>query len=250
MRYRTLTGFVLKRAALREADEVVTFWSWEEGKARVLIRGVKKSTSRLKAALTPVSLVCLQIASSEFMPVVTSARAVKIYSGTLADLPRVAVVFSLFEMVLRSTADNQANVSVSILLRTSLDYLENSLAVDREFLTAFRLRLLSALGYQPVSSTCAQCGRKISAKRPLFWSSIFVGMICGACSRFDASARTLDLPVVSYLDKLKSESFSFSLLAEAEQTKSQAEQLLIEAFQNICERELNSKNFLAASLAS
>ena len=117
MNHKILNGLVLKHSPLREADEILTLWSWEEGKARVLARAVRKSSSRLRAVLAPVSWLSLQVAPSRRLAVVVDAKVRKSYPEILKNLSHLAIVFNVFEVLMRATPDGEPNQQVSRLLR-------------------------------------------------------------------------------------------------------------------------------------
>lgn len=248
MRYKTYTGIVLKTQPLQEADEVLTFWSWEQGKARLRARGVRRSTSKLRASLLPLAWVSLQVVPSEFLPVIINGRRLKNYSPLTSDLLSLAAVFHLFELVLKTTADRQPNPAISVLLRESLDYLEKTKAANLDFLIIFRLRLLAALGYGLSCGRCALCGLVLDGNRTPFVSEILLGLVCSPCQKKVKEARPLDLQVFHYLRKLEEKDFRFGVSSVTESVKAQAERLLLSFFQTLIERQINSSQFLAENM--
>lgn len=247
MNLKTYNGVVLKRTPLREADEVVTLWSWEEGKVRLLVRGLRKSSSKLKAAGVPLAWVELGVVASEYLPIVTSARTVKSNQKITCNLEYLAMVFNIFEIVLRTTPDREPNVAISMLLRQALDFLNDQEHAGLDFILTFRLKFLTALGYEFQFSPCRQCGQALNSKLALFWSDIFMGPICGSCSRFDPRAKKLDLPTVLHLVSLGKTS-GFSAGSNNQELNVKGEKLLSEVFQALTERDFRSKIFLSTQM--
>jgi DNA repair protein RecO (recombination protein O) len=251
MNYKTYTGIVLKRQPWREADEVMTFWSWEEGKVRLLVRAVRKSASRLKGALSPLSWLRLSVISSEYFPVVISAQVTSSYSHLTDGLPGLAAVFNLFEMVLRATPDRQPNSEISLILRRNLDYLEAGNEASEDYFNAFRLHLLSALGYRLTLDDCANCHRKpLSGDQLGYFSNMAFGALCPDCARVAADAEKLERRVCEYLLALEKPSSKLATLGVEAKTKASSSKLLTDFFRFVTERPLNSQKFLDQALSA
>lgn len=249
MSHKILNGLVLKHSPLREADEILTLWSWEEGKIRILARGVRKSGSRLKAVLAPVSWLCLQVIPSERLAVVVDARVRKSYPAVLKNLSHLAIVFNVFEVLMRATPDGEPNQPVSSLLREGLEHMDSTEGAGIDFLNSFRLRFLSAIGYGLAGPECRHCGQDLREEEPARWSSIFLGLICEACGHYDNSARPVEPEVKKYLCGREAELAGFGFAASAD-LKFKIENLLSETMHGVIERRINSQAFLASNLQS
>lgn len=247
--YKIYTGIVLKRVSYKEADEILSLWSWEEGKARILARGVKRSTGRLKSILQPLSWLEIKTASSGFLPIAVSVKKAAAYPGLAGRLDLIAGVFNLFEMVLRSTPDNQPNRQISVLLRQSLEFLEKKREFSLDFLNQFTARLLSALGHGGNWRSCSHCSRGFKPEEKSFFSPFFSAAICSGCRSSDPSAWPVDPGLRDYLDKLESSGSRADLVCGEPSAKISAEAVLSEIFDSIIERRLNSKRFLKQQLA-
>jgi len=248
--HKIYTGLVLKRISYKEADEVVSFWSWEEGKVRILARGAKRSTSKLKAILQPLAWLAVTAVKSDFLPVLTSVRRIASYPALAKRLDLTAGVFNLFEMVLRSTPDRQSNETVSVLLRESLEHLNREKNFSLDFLNLFILRLLAALGYRQSWKNCSQCGSKTIDRGEIFFSRLSFGAVCGRCGRVDFLAEKVDLRVKEYLVKLEKDGLAFKDGALGSKVSSLAEHFLSDVFNSVTERQLNSKKFLKEQLVT
>lgn len=252
MHHKTYTGIVLKRNPYREADALVTLWSWEKGKLPLLARGVLKQTSKLKAVLSPIVWVQVQTAGARQLQIVTAARIAASYPRILGNLNHLAIVFNVFEHVLRSCPDGQNNHGISILLRQSLEYLERTPHAGIDFLIGFRMRFLQALGYELDFARCRQCQNELQSGVQLFWSGIYFGLICSACSRFDRFAQSADADVVEYFvqfPQVALEAFQPQHPISAD-LKFKIERMLGQILHTITERRFNSTAFLVQNLRS
>lgn len=180
MHYTNYTGIVLRRQALREADEIVTLWSREAGKIRVMVRGVRRETSKLKAVLAPLSQLSFQAVSKDRMPMLIGVRIVSSYADASKSLPKTAMVFTIFELILRTTGDNEPNNLITSLLEDALSELTLPGEISTTFAARFMIRLLEGLGYELDLTRCASCGDSIDPNA-LAWSHALSCLACGKC---------------------------------------------------------------------
>lgn len=245
MSHKILNGLVLRHFLVREADEFLTLWSFEEGKTRVLARSARKSQSKLKPVLAPVAWLQLEVVPNASRYVVVGARISRSYPGILQNLRHLAVVFNLFEMVMYATMEGEANHEVSVLLRESLEQLEQAPSVGIDFLNDFRLRFLAALGYGFHQATCRHCGNSLFGSTGASWSNTFLGLICGDCGRYDATAAGVEREVVEYFLKAGLPSATRKTGSISWDLKLKIERLLSEMLSGVVERKINSREFLA-----
>lgn len=146
MNYRKLTGIILKKQNYKEADQIVTVYTKEIGKIRVLARGLRKAKSKLAYAMQDLSLVEMEIINNKF-PTLISAKPVSQHKKIREDLSCAAACFYMAELVLRSTPDEQPNVELFELIGNFMGYMNS--AGDKAGLEsyAFALKLMSTLGY-------------------------------------------------------------------------------------------------------
>lgn len=69
----SITGFVLSRRNLGEADRIVTFFSREQGKLSLSARGVRRASAKLTSQLEPYAEVRLQCVETRGIPIITGA---------------------------------------------------------------------------------------------------------------------------------------------------------------------------------
>ena len=71
--YRT-EALVIRHTNFGEADRILTLYSREKGKIRVVAKGVRKLKSRKAGHLEPFTRVQLQLAKGRDLPIVTQAE--------------------------------------------------------------------------------------------------------------------------------------------------------------------------------
>src|SRR3989344_3680734 len=140
-------AIILKKQPFNEGDEIITFFSLENGKIRGLAKSVKLAKSRLQHALQTLFLVNIRLTASQGMPKIISAEVVKSFSGIRENLPAAAGAFYAIELLLKFTADEQKNEKLFNLLLDFLSFLSDYPAEDSGLaLVKFKTELLSAVG--------------------------------------------------------------------------------------------------------
>jgi recombinational DNA repair protein (RecF pathway) len=145
MKYRKLTGIILKKQNYKEADQILTVFSRELGKVRVFGRGLRKPSSKLNYAVQDMAVVEMEIVQSK-IPTLISAKAVCQFMSVREDLSKTASAFFVMELVLKTTADENPHPEVYDLLLQFFSYLNDNNDSDIAAY-AFALKLMSCIGF-------------------------------------------------------------------------------------------------------
>ena len=146
-KYRKAAGVVLKKQNYKETDQIVTIWSNEFGKIRVLAKALRSAKSKLAGSLQDLSLVRFEVTGK--MPIIISCQVEKNFKGIRSNLAKMAPAFYAAELMLKSTADEHPNEEAFGHLVDFLDLLdyEDDLSAINIALSSFTLKLLSSLGF-------------------------------------------------------------------------------------------------------
>lgn len=149
-REQQYTAIVLKKQALAEADEIITFFSKEAGKLRAVGKSTKSSKSKLIYGLQPMFLCELALAGHGRLPKVIRASAKKTFGLVQEDAAKIKVWYIACELVLTATPDEQPNEAVFEALLGLLEALDqelNSNDIIRTLLV-FKILFIEALGFK------------------------------------------------------------------------------------------------------
>ena len=214
-----VTGLVIKRHNLGEADRILTVFSKELGKLRVVAKGVRRGKSKLAGHLEPFIETEVQLVKGRNLDVVTGARGQKYYRLDGVSLEVVTTAYLLLEVIDRLLAEEQVNEAVYELLRESLNGLEVGLEHDlvRHY---FFVKFLVLTGHQPDLQTgdgeglyylhfdsgsvrsklsASQMGRPIERSIIKLWRLIykcnleFLGRVNGASEHLAAAQELIEL---------------------------------------------------------
>lgn len=191
-KYQKVHAIILSRKPLREADFLLTVYSREQGKMRLLARGMRQARAKLVGRLQQLYNVEVYLAGASLWPTVTSATVLEKYTRLRRSLPALAMAFYAAELVIKLTPDAQPNGRIYDLLNRF--FLEiNGHGRKTEFneqgriwppvLEKFRLDLLRILGHGITTRFCAHCGIKIPAGSEAAFSSFAGGVIHIDCGK-------------------------------------------------------------------
>ncbi|MBI4049351.1 MAG: DNA repair protein RecO [Candidatus Doudnabacteria bacterium] len=151
MKYKKLRGIVLKKQNFRETDQIVTLWTQETGKIRVLARSLKKPASKLVYNLQDLSYVSVETAGRKNLPVLIGCSTLKSFKDLRNDLNKIGAGFYASELMLKLTADEQPNPAAFNLFVEFLSNLNSQQLISSQIqaiLAKFSLNLVEILGFK------------------------------------------------------------------------------------------------------
>ncbi len=189
--YKT-EGVVLKHMALGEADRIVTLFSRDEGKLRVVARGVRKTTSKLRGHLEPLTHIYVSVSKGKSLDSVIEAQIIQPYRGIREDLQPIAEGVYVAELVDNFSVESASDPPIFDMLLSVLTKLQerrNSMQAIRHFET----QILARSGFGPELFRCVECGVVLEEENHVF-SLVMGGIVCPGCKVLVRS-RLLDISV-------------------------------------------------------
>ncbi len=172
-------AIVLRRRDLGEADRILTLFTRELGKVRVVAKGVRRPLSRLGGHLDLFARTQVLLARGRELDVVTQAQLLESFLGLRHEPWRAGWAGYLADLTDRATADADPQPALYDLLVESLRMLATG-ADSFVIVRRFEMRLLVLLGYQPELSNCPRCSKRL---RPgsLAYAPEQGGILCAEC---------------------------------------------------------------------
>ena len=143
-------GIILSRRNIGEADRILTVFTKEYGKIRLIAKGIRRVSSRRAPHLEIFTRVSLMIHRGGPMDSVTEATPIDVYENVRLDLERVSMAYFYCELISVLLAEHQEHVDVYLLLVTTLSNLNaTSGPLNPMVFREFTLELLWTLGFLP-----------------------------------------------------------------------------------------------------
>lgn len=142
------TGVILKKQPLGDTDELITLFTKEQGKVRVLAKSVKSTKSKLQQKLQALFFVEIRVTTGD-LPKVIGVETIKTYSTLRENLQGLKHAFYALEFVLKFSADEQKNEKLFVIFESFLEFLNSCPApatLDLGLLK-FKLSALETVGF-------------------------------------------------------------------------------------------------------
>ena len=189
MKLYQVEAVILRSKIMREADKMLTVFSRERGKQRLVAYGAGKSSSRKRGI---VQLLChsqLLLNKGKVLDSVNQCELITVFSQLRYDLDKLMLSFYLCELMEAITVEDEPNEPLFILLLTTLRWLDQvsiDLPAAEKLVTGFEIKMLGLTGYLPELGCCVECGGEINGR--LKFSFRCGGVLCANCFDIDAKA--------------------------------------------------------------
>jgi DNA repair protein RecO (recombination protein O) len=241
--YRT-EAIVLRRQNLGEADRILTLYTRDYGKLKVVAKGVRKPQSRKAGHVELFAQVDVLVARGRSsLDVLSQADLLDAFPPIRRDLIRTTYAAHFVELLDAFTEEADASLPLYRLLADGLSWLGQTGDLRR---TAryYELCLLGLAGYRPELFTCVVCGEQIQPQDQ-FYSAADGGVICPACGSAHPRARPISLDALKVLRYMQTRPFEVvEQLTLRPAVLAETERILHNTLTYHLERRLKSAAFL------
>ena len=233
-REQKLSAIILKKQPLGEGDELLTLFTKDQGKLRVLAKSIKSPKSKLQQKLQVLFRIEAVIAGSK-IPKIIGAETVDVYLGIRENLLAAKIAFLAVELILKFTAEEQKNEKLFSILQLFFEFLSANtepLLLDMA-LARFKLAVLEASGFGLRAAP--------DASAAIYFNSALGGFASNAAGSVRVSAGAYKL----FLSLLRCKLADLSGLEYPTQNAlGELQNLLTSFIEYQLERKLKAENFL------
>jgi len=182
------TAFIIDSRDAQGADRIYTLYTEEQGKVRVLGKGVKKNNAKLAGNLELIMLSDIMIAKGKGIGKITGSIPVDLYPSIKKEYESSLLAMDAFKKIDQLIQGEERDEKIFLLLRSYLENMEkiagNGEQTEKAKLVnwAFFIQLLDQLGYHIGAVSCISCGKKIGPQGNFFNFSGW-GISCPDCVR-------------------------------------------------------------------
>lgn len=169
---------ILRKLDYGEADRIYTLLTREHGKVGAIAKGVRKSSSKLAAALEVFERVDVLLARGRNLDVIAQVERLE-GPRVGAEVLRTAHASLITELAERVTEDRHRIDGIYELTSWALEELARE-SDPRRASAYFLTAALGFLGFAPQLGACASCGRPL-AEAPAAFSASAGGFLCPGC---------------------------------------------------------------------
>ena len=122
--YQHLNAIILRSRDYKEADQLLTIYTREQGKLTVQVRGVKKTNSKLRGGILLFSQAELVVTAGKAFPIVTGASTVTAFASLRSDFVRMSYAGYAAELLDRVISEGPADEELYLFMLQTLQLLE------------------------------------------------------------------------------------------------------------------------------
>lgn len=197
-------GIVLKTQDFRETSRIVTFFSKDFGKLKLLAKGIRKPGSRFGASLelfTYSSVIFYKRETKEIYTV-SDSQILHSFDRLRSNLSSFTIAADILNFLSGTTPTEESNQELFKLSLSALRLLENS--PQRIILWGFLIKALAWLGYSPELSICVECRKPSTSTQ---FSIDRGGIVCTKCQKnglkLDLSSTSISILKATQKGKLQ-----------------------------------------------
>lgn len=177
--YLSSEAIILKSQDYKENDKIITFFGKNTGKMRALVKGAKKSNSKLRGATQSFSITDLTLTKGKSMPIVINGEVKKSFVGISDDYLAINYACILGEFVDKIMPEAESDTEVYDLLKVGIMAMSERNAWSGCMGAIFRL--MEHMGYGAEYQSCIFCGTELKNESRIYCHED--GLACEACSK-------------------------------------------------------------------
>lgn len=142
-------GIILRRTEYGEADRIITFLTPDQGKVRVMAKGVRKAKSKLAGGIELFSVSEIHfIKGRGDIDTLVSSRLIKHYGEIVKDFNRTETAYKMLKVIDKSVEDT-AGEDYFVVLNEGLAALDSHRISPVVADSSFVMRMLQLFGHVP-----------------------------------------------------------------------------------------------------
>ena len=216
LRYRT-QGIVLEKKDWKEADQFFTIYTKDFGKIRVLGKGIRKISSKLRSGVDVFYFSEIEFIQGRNYKTLVDAVLIDKFKNLRNDLEKMVIVYKILEVFDELIKGQERDERVWNLLLQSLKDLNDG--KDQKIVYYyFFWNFLSLLGYTPNLHCCSICQNKLECKKNYF-DLEEGGILCSDCFKKEKKGREVSPDLIKILRALlQDKKIAFNLNIKQNQT--------------------------------
>ncbi len=240
--YRT-EAIVLRRTDFGEADRLLTAFTPERGKLRLVAKGARKPSSRKSGHLELFSHGQYMVAVGRDLDIVTQAETLEPFLSLREDLLRTTYAYYVAELADAFTAEQDENRPLFELLKDAFGWLCD--ATDLRLVARYyELHLLGLAGYQPQLFVCGGCKQRLEPEVN-YLSAADGSVFCRRCGYDRVGTVEISVNALKVLRFLQTREWeTCRLLRLSPSSHAELEQLMNSYITYHLERRLKSVDFI------
>jgi len=175
-------GVVIRDQDLGETSKIITLYTRDFGKLKLVAKGARSLKSRFGGSLDLLNHISIVFYHRESRDIqfLSQSDIIRSFPRIKAELERLALAMAVCELIGRTEIGSSPNPQLFKLLVDTLKGMDESRRVVNYF-HYFRIQFLRIAGFQPQLDRCLRCGRPTEKGEALFRIE-GGGVFCPSCT--------------------------------------------------------------------
>jgi len=202
-----IRALVLNSIKWKDSSRIVTLFTEERGRIKVIVHGVAREKSRFRGKLETLNLVeCLiSYRKSRSLQVLTEAMLLHDFRLIKNEFIKMAFGFAILETIDSIFQEEETDNIFFQFVLTIFQNMEKS-ATPELIWWYFLIKIASYLGFKPGMETCSICGNSPKSRATL---ALQKGVIyCQDCAAGDGLVKILPYKSYIFLKNLQNENYN------------------------------------------
>jgi len=185
-------AFVLRAQNLGETSKILTLYTRQFGKIKVVAKGARSTKSRFGGTLEPLNHIAIVFYRKENrdLQLLSQADLLEYFPGIRQSLEKTALALGAAEVIHKTEIGEHPSYFLFKLLGETLHGIDRAHARVRNFLWAFYLKFFEAAGFKPHFENCLEC-RRAEKTNLVTFNLAKGGYLCSRCASPDPFGVTL-----------------------------------------------------------
>ena len=175
-------AIVLKTWKLRETSKIVSLYTRDYGKIKVVAKGARDLKSKFKGCLEP--LTCIRIVyydkETRDLQLLSHADLLNPHYHIIGDMQKTTLGLAAAELVDRVVLGDASLDKIFDLFEGYLAKIDEGAGFLEAYFWYFETHLIDAMGFRPLWNQCLRCSKSLGAEGGLFQPASG-GLVCSNC---------------------------------------------------------------------
>jgi len=199
-------AYVIQTRDYRDTSLIATFFTYDFGKVKAVIKGGRDGRGRLGSTLEPFSLneILLYKRRRGDLHLVTAAELEDRYEPLRRNLECLGTAVYFMELV-DQMVDAAPHPDIFHLIQNAFYFMSEGHSPKRAA-RIFEIKLMNALGLRPELNQCIRCG--VQDPPDFYFSVQSGGIVCSGCRATESPLMIVPKGCIAFLDHARRKSFS------------------------------------------
>jgi len=197
-------AIILKSQKLGETSKIITLYSRNYGKIKVVAKGARGLKSRFFGTLETLNFISLvfYVKENRDLQFLSQAEIIKPFIHIKNNLEKLSLASVASEIIVRSQYADESNPYLFKTILEFLNGLEMANTGFENYLYWFQLKFLKCGGFKPQLDRCVICKKRNINNRKSYFSIEQGGCICSNCKKYETAKVLISQNTLNYLQFL------------------------------------------------